>query len=119
MHLFKHANLVSLHGLYHWGLSTALKVGEEITFAEMARRVGQPEHDVRRILLFCMTKHIFIQPRKGYVAHTASSKMLSEMEIMRDWIGLVTEEMWPCAPRVLPSGRLKAVSLVLTIRLRS
>lgn len=47
-----------------------------------------------------MTSHIFQEPRKGIVAHTAASKMLADNPIMRDMVGMVSEELWPSATRV-------------------
>ena len=44
-----------------------------------------------------MTKHIFSEPRKGFVAHTAASRVLAEDEQMVDWVGASTGELWQAA----------------------
>ena len=52
------------------------------------------------MIRYAMTKHIFKEPSTGIVAHTAASQVLAEVPIMRDWVGMVCEEMWPSAARV-------------------
>lgn len=47
-----------------------------------------------------MTNHIFEEPRKGIVAHTAASRLLAEDQLMRDFVGIACEEHFPGAPRV-------------------
>lgn len=42
-----------------------------------------------------MTNHIFREPRKGYVAHTRTSRILAEDEQLQAWIGLTNEDCWP------------------------
>ena len=46
-----------------------------------------------------MTYRIFCEPRQGVVAHTAASKLLAENELTREWVGMVSEEMWPAAAK--------------------
>ena len=52
------------------------------------------------MIRYAMTKHIFEEPTTGMVAHTAASQVLAEVPSMRDWVGMVCEEMWPSAARV-------------------
>ena len=37
---------------------------------------------------------MFREPRKRIVAHTASSKALAELSVVRDFASMVCEEMW-------------------------
>lgn len=57
---------------------------------------------VRRILRHAIAHHIFQEPRKGFVAHTAASKLLATDSLLNDCIGFLTEEMWPSATKVQP-----------------
>lgn len=52
------------------------------------------------MIRYAITKHIFKEPSTGIVAHTAGSQALADVPIMRDWVGMVCEEMWPSAARV-------------------
>jgi hypothetical protein len=46
-----------------------------------------------------MTYYIFREPSPGVVAHTASSKALAEIPILRQFVGFLSDEMWPSAAR--------------------
>lgn len=46
-----------------------------------------------------MTLHVFREPRVGFVAHTAASRLLAD-PCMLDWLGNTCEETWPAAVRV-------------------
>jgi hypothetical protein len=41
-----------------------------------------------------MTNHIFCEPRKGFVAHTRTSRLLAEDAKMSAWVGLFSEDLW-------------------------
>jgi len=53
------------------------------------------------MLRHAMTSHIFQEPQEGIVAHTAASKVLSEFPLMSQWVGMVCEEMWPAATKLV------------------
>lgn len=42
-----------------------------------------------------MTDHIFTESSPGVVKHTAASKALVQVPLMNQWLGMVSEEMWP------------------------
>lgn len=96
----QHNALISLQAICRFGFATSIMDGEEASFAEMASGSGIPEHVVRRLVRQAAAHHIFREPRKGFVAHTAASYMLSVNPQMRQWVGMVTEEMWPAAAKV-------------------
>ena len=92
--------MVSLQAIYRLGLATGFPHEKgEATFGEIALYSGVCESHVRRILRHAMTYRIFCEPRKGVVAHTAASKLLAKNPLMHEWIGMVSEEMWPAATR--------------------
>lgn len=99
--------MISLQAIYRFGLATSFPKGkDQATFGEIAIESGLHESQVRRILRHAMSYRIFQEPRKGIVAHTAASKMLASNPLMRQWIGMVSEEMWPSATKVhLPTSR--------------
>lgn len=71
-----------------------------MTFTQLASASGLREEMVRRIVRHAAAYHIFREPRKGFIEHTAASKMLAVNPQMRQWILMVTEEMWPAATKV-------------------
>jgi len=44
-----------------------------------------------------MTNHIFWEPRAGVVAHTAASKLIAENALIRDFVGIGSEERFQAA----------------------
>ena len=71
----------------------------EATFDEISQRSGLSVSHVRRILRHAITYRIFCEPRKGIIAHTAASMYFATNPPMREWIGMVSEEMWPAASK--------------------
>ena len=86
-----------MHAITRFNIASSFPVYEEATFIEISKTCGLSEPVVRRILRHAMTKHIFKEPRKGIVAHTAASRLLAEDEQMRDWVGASTDDLWPAA----------------------
>lgn len=48
-----------------------------------------------------MTNRLFREPREGYVAHTAASRLLLDDAQMIDWVGLCSAEFFPAAARTV------------------
>ncbi len=103
----QHNALISLQAVCRFRFATSVSDGEEVSFAEMATTSGLPEHVVRRLVRQAAAHHIFREPHKGFVAHTAASHMLAVNPQMRQWVGMMTEEMWPAAAKVCASGNLR------------
>lgn len=74
---------------------------EELSFAELAAKCQVPEPDFTRILRQAMSKHIFKEPRKGFVAHTAASKLFISPSSLNDFVFIALEDVWPSATRML------------------
>ncbi|KAL9118984.1 MAG: hypothetical protein Q9187_004464 [Circinaria calcarea] len=94
---FMHNELISMQVISRFKIASSFPVYEEASFDEIAKTTGLSEHNVRRFLRHAMTKHIFHEPRKGFVAHTAASQLLSEDEQMLDWVSASTDELWQAA----------------------
>lgn len=48
-----------------------------------------------------MSRHIFKEPRKGHVAHTAASRLFAESQGINDWVYIALDEIWPSAAHML------------------
>lgn len=92
--------MIALQAIYRFSIAKSFPVDKDATYEEISKVCGLDEAVVRRIVRYAMTKYIFKESRPGFVAHTASSKVLAEMPILNDWVGMVCEEMWPAASRV-------------------
>ena len=78
----------------------SFSVEQEASYEQISHACGLNQADVRRIIRYAMTLHIFKESDTGLVSHTAASRVLAEMPIMREWVGMICEEMWPSATRV-------------------
>lgn len=104
MSTHKHNFLISLQAICHYDLATKIREDQEqISMAEMASGTDMDESTVSRLLRHAISYHVFHEPRKGYIAHTGASKYLAENHHMRQWLGMVSGEMWPAATKVLPT----------------
>ena len=52
---------------------------------------------MRRFLRLAIANHIFAEPSKNTVAHTAMSRVLIDIPAFHDWVGVVCEEMLPAS----------------------
>lgn len=93
----------SLQAIARFGLANAFPTGKDhATFAEIAAQSGGlPEPHVRRLLRHEMTFRIFQEPSEGVVRHTAASKLLAEDPMLRQWTGMIFEELWPAATKTI------------------
>ncbi|CAG8978171.1 hypothetical protein HYALB_00011487 [Hymenoscyphus albidus] len=94
---------VSLHAIYRYNIEQTFPVGGEATFDQVSKVCGLNEPDVRRVLRHAMAHHIFREPRKGIVAHTAFSQMLAENSKMKAWMGALADDIWPSAVQTVPA----------------
>lgn len=81
-------------------MASTFPVGEETTLETISQSCGLNVIDTRRILRHAMTNHIFCEPRPGIVAHTAASRLLAENVLIRDFVGIGTEERFITAANV-------------------
>jgi len=80
--------------VYQFKVASAIKLDEEVSFAELSKRVTVDETNIKRLVRHAMTNHIFHEPRKGFVAHTRVSRLLAEDEQMAGWVGLLNDDCW-------------------------
>lgn len=61
-----------------------------------------------------MTNNIFCEPSPGLVAHTAASRLLVEDNVLQDWVGFNSEDIFPAAANVLTSLKTHPEATSLT-----
>ena len=98
--------MLSLQAIYHFNIASSFPIEDQASFEDISAKCNLNVIDLRRILRHGMTNHIFKEPRKGVVAHTAASKLLAEDPSTRDFVGVRCEEMFPAAARVESHPRL-------------
>lgn len=97
----KNNELVSLHAISRFNIAEAFAVGEEASFGQIGATIGLNESDTRRLLRHALVRDIFVEPRPGFIAHNAVSRLLAEDERMREWVAAMTDDLWPAATQVV------------------
>ena len=97
-----------LQAIHRFGIAFSFPVGETATFAQISKKCGRAESELRRVLRLGMTYHLFREPEPGVVAHTAATKALVERPLMNAWIGMWIEEMGITLARVSILGPRKS-----------
>ena len=97
-------NASSLQAIYRFDIPNKVPIHGDISYEELAKLCQIRESDLRRILRFSMAFHrLFRESRKGFVAHTAASRLLAENPLMRDDLGMWFEDCWPSMAQVRES----------------
>ena len=92
---------MSLQAIYKYDIASKVPVHGEISFADLARACSIDEVNLRRVLRFAMAfHHVFQEPRKGMVAHSAASRMLAEDPLALAMVGFMYDEVWPSFAKV-------------------
>lgn len=92
---------MSLQAIYRFKIASSFALEEEVSYEEIAFRCKIDEQDARRLIRMAIANHIFQEPRKGFVAHSAISKFLVHLPLLNQWVGLVCDEMWPSGCRTI------------------
>ena len=72
---------------------------EKASFKSLAEACKVNVIDLRRLIRYAMTNHIF-REENGLVVHTAASRLLTENKLFQDVVGVATEELFPGAAKV-------------------
>jgi hypothetical protein len=72
-----------------------------VSYADIAAATGLDETNAKRIIRHAMTNRIFTEPRAGYVAHTAASRVLRDDHAMVDWVGVCSSEFYQAAGKTV------------------
>jgi len=73
--------LVPMHLISHFDIARILPVDGEMSFGELAERIGVREGAVRQILRVAMAHRVFSEARKGFVGHSCASSVLVDDEV--------------------------------------
>lgn len=85
---------LSLHAIYHFQIAQGVPIHQEISYADLEKKVNLDVVNLRRLVRHAMTNHIIREPRPGFVAHTSSSRLLAEDKQLQGWVGFFSEDLW-------------------------
>ncbi|KAF1992568.1 S-adenosyl-L-methionine-dependent methyltransferase [Aulographum hederae CBS 113979] len=86
---------LALHVIYHFRIPQAVPMDGQISFAELAAKVKVDETQLIRILRHGMSIHLFHEPTRGQVAHTADTALLVTDHTLFDLVGTLLEDLRP------------------------
>ena len=95
--------MMSLQAIYKYKIASALNKDERATYRDLAYRIGMDESQLKRLMRMAIANHVFDEPEKGFIQHTAVSRLIAENETVNQWLGLVCDELWPLGPRTIPA----------------
>lgn len=100
-------NNLSLQAIWEFRVPEFVPLTGSISFEDLTAKVVAANGfkigvmNLRRLIRHAMLNHIFIEPRKGFVAHTSVSRMLLEDEPMANWVGYMCRDLWKPAAHVV------------------
>ncbi|CAG8898853.1 unnamed protein product [Penicillium egyptiacum] len=100
-------DLAALHVIVDFNIPQLVSLDGEVSYAEIAKKVGIPEYRVHRILRHAMTSRIFREARTGYVAHTGPSAAFLRNPVLRDWISFNLDEVRKADTQLVETAKLR------------
>ncbi|TRX96512.1 hypothetical protein FHL15_002784 [Xylaria flabelliformis] len=94
---YTHDELISQQAITRYRIAHSFPVGQEASFADIATATGLDQGLVRRFIRHAIVKDIFSEPRPGVVVHNAVSRLLAEDQVIHDWVGASTDDLWQAA----------------------
>ena len=92
---------MSTQAIIRFGLTDCLSSEkDEASIADFAAKSSLSEDITGRLLRHASANHVFQETHNGFFKHTAASQLLAKNPKVRQFVSLVTDEMWPAATRV-------------------
>ncbi|KAH7153612.1 S-adenosyl-L-methionine-dependent methyltransferase [Dactylonectria macrodidyma] len=91
---------LSLQAIWDFKVAQAVPLDGEISYEDLTTKVVElnngldiPMLNLRRIVRHAMTNRIFVEPKKGFVAHTRSSRLIAEDALTNNWVGFMCNDL--------------------------
>ncbi|KAI8629700.1 putative O-methyltransferase [Xylariaceae sp. FL1651] len=97
----QHNQLLYLKLISRFDIAKKVPAYGEITYGDLAARVGVDEAALCRILRLGIAHRVFREPRPGAIAHSAASRQIVDDQAMADWVSSNVNDMWPAAEKVV------------------
>ncbi|KAK3631213.1 hypothetical protein LTR56_016988 [Elasticomyces elasticus] len=81
--------------IYEFDVARKVPLIGDISYLDLSTSIGVPEHAVKRMIKLAIANRIFCEARRGFVSHSAGSKVIAEHQYIRDYEGAYVEEIIP------------------------
>jgi 6-hydroxytryprostatin B O-methyltransferase len=98
-------DLMTIYVIDVYKIPQVLPLHSEMSFGDIAAKVGLSESRLIRLLRYAMTMRLFCEPRPGFVAHTAASAAWLRTPYLSAWIAYNMEERVPGSIRFIDALR--------------
>ncbi|KAF4966626.1 hypothetical protein FSARC_5711 [Fusarium sarcochroum] len=112
--IWSYLDTLSLSILNSYGIPNLVPLDEPISLTELQTKTTLDPINLARILRHVMTNKIFQEPRPGFIAHTAASKVLAQDATLQAWVGLNGEDFLPAGAHTLEALRTDPEATSLT-----
>ncbi|PWY88574.1 S-adenosyl-L-methionine-dependent methyltransferase [Aspergillus sclerotioniger CBS 115572] len=93
--------LLSLQYIYRYQIAPHVPLDGTITFDELSKATNLTTKDLTRFLRVAISRHVFHEPVKGSIGHTAASKLLLNNPMVEAWLQNIALEFWPAFTRTV------------------
>ncbi|KAK6541923.1 hypothetical protein TWF694_007698 [Orbilia ellipsospora] len=99
--VWNYNDVSTLHVIVSFEIPKIVPLEGDISYAEIGEKCKVPELKIRQVLRLAMVNRLFYEPRHGYVAHTAASRLLREDPLMLNWVSYNTDDLAPASLKVV------------------
>ncbi|KAI0868318.1 hypothetical protein GGS24DRAFT_506898 [Hypoxylon argillaceum] len=86
---------------HYFDIANQVLVNREITYGNLAAKVGVNEAALSRILRLGIADRVFRELRPGVISHSPISRQMADDPNMADWASSNVNEMWPFAEKLV------------------
>ncbi|KAG6044346.1 Alpha-1,3-mannosyltransferase cmt1 [Claviceps sp. LM77 group G4] len=105
---------LSIQIINNFGIAKMVPIEHPIPLSELQTKSALSATSLSQVLRHAMTIDIFCEPKPGLITHTAASRLLAEDKVLQDWVGFISEDVFPAGANVLKSLRSYPESTSLT-----
>lgn len=92
---WSHTTSFTLHYITRFNIAASVPPTEAISLTTLASLTKTNEITLQRVLRHCMINHIFVEPTKGFIAHTPISLLLHNNPSSIAWASMMPDDFWP------------------------
>ncbi|RFU78682.1 s-adenosyl-l-methionine-dependent methyltransferase [Trichoderma arundinaceum] len=96
--------------IWEFKIADAVPLDGMISYEDLTAKVKELNNglnlsllDLRRLIRHAITNRLFVEPKKGFVAHSRSSQLIREDAPLRNWVGFMCNDLWLPIANVIPA----------------